>query len=85
MTSNSSSLLASQFHIASAVRAGFVSNLRSKQAIFVVCQDKIDNLVIVAISYQPVVSSLKIQFSQSFEDILAFEDKLQNTFFSPSF
>ena len=49
MTSNSSSLLASQFHIASAARAGFVSNLWSKQAIFVYSQDKIDSLGIVAI------------------------------------
>ena len=34
VTSKSPSLLAARFHIASAVRAGFVSSLWSKQAIF---------------------------------------------------
>ena len=47
--SNSSSLLAFRFHIASAVSAGFVMSFWSKQAIFVISHDKFDDLGDVAI------------------------------------
>ena len=41
---NSSSLLAFQFHIASAVSAGFVMTFWSKQEIFVISHHKFDDL-----------------------------------------
>ena len=81
MTSNSSSLFASRSHIASAVRAGLVNNLWSKQ---VFSQDKFDDLGIVAMFPSGVFGSLPNCASNGVISVVAFGATLRVLMISAS-